>query len=138
MIKILWKGLLFDGKRLYIHENNGGTCIKVQGEKSHYATSDTIANLKGYLSDETPAVNIGLIRCKDLAKRKQLLTEDVYLADITGYKYITVQSNGFNKIRATIYTEEEPIEPGETELHEYEATIILDDYDQTIIIQNNE
>ena len=131
MIKIIWRGWLFDGKKSpYIAVENG-TANKLQG------TGNRTATLKGILSDNTSPVNIGLIRCNDLAKRKKLLTDDVYYADISGYKYITLQNEGFSKVYGVIFGEAEEKTPTETEVHEYYAKVLLDEYKQRVVVSKH-
>lgn len=129
MIKTIWRGWLFDGKKSpYISVENG-TTIKLQGT----GVNET-ATLKGVLSDDSMPVTIGLIRCKDLAKRKQLVTDDVYFADISGFKYITLQNQGFSKVYGVIYGDEDEKVPVETDVQEYHQIVIIDDYKQTVIV----
>ena len=133
MIKKLWEGYLFDGKHTPLIEVGQGTYIKLRGEGE-----GGTAVLKGILSEDTPACNIGLIRCSDLAKRKQLLTENVYMADISGFQYITVRSNGFSSVYGTIYGDVDEVSPVEYDELEYHAVIILSTYNQLIQIEKIE
>ena len=130
MIKEVWRGYLFDGKRVPLIEVRNGTYIKIQG-KGQGGT----ATLRGTISEDASLSPIGLIRCSDLAKRKKILTEEVYMADVSGYRYVSVQSNGFNSVYAVIYGDDDIYEPGEYEEHEYKAVIILNAYKALIPMQ---
>lgn len=129
MIKKLWEGYLFDGKRTQFVEVGQGTYIKLQG-----VGEGGTAALKGVLAEDTTLCPIGLIRCSDLAKRKQIVTGNVYMADISGYQYITTQSNGFKSIYGVIYGEVDEVEPVEYDELEYHAVIILSTYNQLVTI----
>lgn len=130
MIKEVWRGYLFDGKRIYLTEVKNGTYIKLQGQGTGTAT------LKGTISEDVSLSNIGVIRCKDLAPRRQLLTDDVYMADVSGFQYVSVQVSGMKSVYAVIYGDVDEVEPTEHDEHEYRAIIILETYKQVVKIKN--
>ena len=130
MIKIIWRGYLYQNNKSPFIEVGNGQVLKLQG------TGAGEAVVKGYLASDCNPVNIGLIRSKDLAVRKKILTDNVYTADISGYEYVTVSSTGFKSVYGIIYGDEDDSDYVEGDTHTYKETIILDDeYKETIEIK---
>jgi hypothetical protein len=61
----------------------------------------------------------------------------VYFADISGFKYITLQNQGFSKVYGVIYGDEDEKVPVETDVQEYHQIVIIDDYKQTVIVSKH-
>lgn len=129
MIKTVWDGLLFTGRRTPFIEVLNGEYIKLQG------TGTGTFTLYGVLGDDTKPSPIGLIRAKDLLRRKQGITDDVYMGDVSGYKYVYVVSSGFKKIYGKIYGIEDSGGDVEHDVIEYETIVILDTYSSLIRIE---
>lgn len=129
MIEIVWSGWIYDKYAPLIGVKDG-QYIKLQGQGSGYC------NLVGILNENCSSSNIGLIRTCDLRYRNKACTENIYMADISGYKYISVQNGGFKKIYCVIYKDKEEYEPsGEENIVEIRQKIIVDNYKSTIKIR---
>lgn len=109
-------------------EVGNGQVLKLQG------TGIGEAVVKGYLTSDSSPTTIALVKSKDLATRKKVLTDNIYSADVSGYEYITITSTGFKSIYGVIYGDEDGTEYIEGDTHVYNETIILDEYKQTIKI----
>jgi len=132
MIKTVWKGYLYDGKRIPIIEVLNGDYLKFQ------ATGTGMCRIKGILSENTTPTTIALIRCKDLKPSKNTSTNNVYMCDVSGYQYITVETTGFKNIYGHIFRYDDGYNPQEETVEkEYKAVIILDTYSQMIQIRND-
>lgn len=128
MIKIVWRGYLYQNNKSPFIEVGNGQTLKLQGNGVGNAI------VKGYLTSDSSPTPIALVRAKDLATRKKVLTDNIYSADVSGYEYITVTSTGFKSIYGVIYGDEDDTEYIEGDTHVYNETIILDEYKQTIKI----
>lgn len=130
MIKTVWKGYLYDGKKRPLIEVLDATYIKLQG------WNDGSCRLMGILDYNAQPCSIGLQTVRDLRSHKVMTTDHIYMADISGYKYIYVESDGFKKVYGVTYGIEDEREPIEGEVHEYNAVIILDTYSALIQLED--
>lgn len=129
MIKTVWKGYLYKNNKSPLIEVLNGETLRVQ------AYGVGMAKIKGYLTSDSQATDIALIRNSDLAKRKKIITNNIYTADVSGYEYISVESEGFSSIYGTIFGTADTITKSESEEHDYKAIIIIDlEYEELIKI----
>lgn len=132
MTKTVWKGYLYRNNKSPLIEVLNGQTLRVQ------AYGNGSAVVKGYLTSDSQATDIALIRNSDLAKRKKIITNNIYTADVSGYEYISVESDGFASIYGTIFETADMVTKSESEEHDYKAIIIIDlEYEQLIKIYND-
>lgn len=88
--------VVFDGKEAKTIEISEGELVKVQGVGSGTCT------IKGKLFEDCEWDNICAIKTSDFSKGTTISDTGVWVADISGYSYITVEASGYTKVYMTI------------------------------------
>lgn len=97
MANVVTSELIYDGetaKELYVYDAEQ---IKLQAK----GTVGTFV-LKGKLAHSTSYDNIRLIKANDFSNRTTVTDTSVYIGDVSGYSYITVEVTGFTEVYASL------------------------------------
>lgn len=132
MVKIVWKGYMYQNNRSPFVMVNDGQILRLQAKGTGSCT------LKGVLAfDDVQVVDIATIRCNDLEVRHKINTTHIHSADISGYDYIYVDVNGFDSVYGVIYGEQSEIIPEDRDIKEFRSVIIIEPYIQNIVIRKD-
>lgn len=95
MASVVTSELIYDGtaKELYVYDAEQ---IKLQAK----GTGTFV--LKGKLAQSTAYDSIRLIKANDFSNRTTVTDTSVYIGDISGYSYVTVEVTGFTEVFASL------------------------------------
>lgn len=83
---------IWEGNRAKVIEIFGAETVKMQGVGSG------TYSVKGRLSSDAEYDLISLVKASDFSVVPEVTDSGIYIGDVTGYRDITVEASGFDKI----------------------------------------